>query len=638
MIGRPSLVAAAIAALLASTSDALTIVRVGGADHPPPDLASEPGVEFVQLPWAAVEKVGLVSSAQMDVDPGFLEPTLLPPDVNLAPTFRQERGRIRTLDWIGWTLSNASDDVMWDGDTTTVYLGDGHWTAHGTQYRDIIFEFNGVFVLDRIRWYPRERHLGERFMESFRVGINDGDAFKDGTRDFNLGTFSNVLIDFDLVVFETENSEGVVEVRLPPKPIKQLLLEFRENKRGFWEIAELEIYGRGRAPSASYQSQVIDLGRPMALGNMTWGGQLDDGARMGIAVRAGDDEDPNLYWRNTFRGDEVSRFTSAGEELTLARYSQLKATEQAGITHDTRAWGAWSTAADYRQGTAAAGTSKPRQFIQVQVDIASTLEATGRLDYIQFEASEPLASSAVAEISPTAVVPGVPSDFTYKILPTLQATDAGFDHIAVQTPTRPGGVSAVRQGGVEIDFELVRLDSTGFELRIPRVDVGRTHELIEIDFSATVYRYGTPFHATVYDGDRPLEVRQSVVEGDADSFDDSNTFYVVFTAVDVDPVKSLTLSPAVLTPNGDGHNDVLAIEAEFLNLTGDVPLRVDLLDLSGRPLHRIEGVANSGVFRRTWDGRDASGMLLPPGAYLARIQVDTDAGDKILIRSFSVAY
>jgi hypothetical protein len=631
--------AAGLSILSVPAAESLTIYRIGGADLPRPEMAEQAGVSFVQLDWGDVGGADLVLAEQMDADPGFIEPTLLEKSVNLAQNFREERGRIRTLDWIGWTVSPAEDDVMWDNDTTTVFLGDGHWTAHGTLWREIVFEFNGIFILDRVRWSPRERFIEDRFMESYRIGINDGDSFKDGTRDFKIGARLDTL-DFDEVALETENTDGVVEVKLPATPVKLLLLEFRENKRGIWEIAELEIYGRGRAPNSTYESQVIDLGQPVTLGNITWGGDEDDGASVDIALRTGDDVDPNVYWRKTFRGDEVSRFNENGGHLTLKDYQGLRPTARGGVTHDTETWDFWSTAYDFTADSGAIGVSKPRQFVQFQVGIESTLSATGRLDYVQFEVSDPpIATNTIAEITPSMVPAGVPSPFTFKLLPILKPGDLGFDHIEISTPVLAEGIDAVRHGGVDVAFDVVRLDGAGFEVRIPRVDASRTHELVEIDFRASVYRYGTEFASRVYDGDRPLEVRQAVSAGDADVLDDSNTLSVALARVGNNTLNTLSLEPPAFSPNGDGVNDLLQIQAELLNLVGDVALRADLFDLAGRRVHQIiDDVAASGLFVRTWNGRDAKGDLVPPGLYIIRVELDTDGGLETISRTVSVVY
>ena len=80
---------------------------------------------------------------------------------------------------------------------------------------------------------------------------------------------------------------------MPPVPIKQILFQGFENTRGIWEIAEFQIFGVGFAPFAHYVSNVIDLGEPASLGQLTWLGEKGEQDRIDLSMRSGDDNDPN---------------------------------------------------------------------------------------------------------------------------------------------------------------------------------------------------------------------------------------------------------------------------------------------------------------------------------------------------------
>ena len=106
-----------------------------------------------------------------------------------------------------------------------------------------------------------------------------------------------------------------------------------------------------------------------------------------------------------------------------------------------------------------------------------------QLDYVQFAVSiPPVASRALAEIVPVAVPPGQVTSFTYKLRPTIDSEDLGFDSIGIDTPTKAKSVDQVRISGVPVDFEVVKMGSTGFVVQIPRIDIQLTTELIEVDF------------------------------------------------------------------------------------------------------------------------------------------------------------
>jgi hypothetical protein len=101
----------------------------------------------------------------------------------------------------------------------------------------------------------------------------------------------------------------------------------------------------------------------------------------------------------------------------------------------------------------------------------------------------------------------------------------------------------------------------------------------------------------------------------------------------------LHLSPRVFSPNGDGINDGVRIDAELLNLVGTVPVRVELFDLSGRSLGPVvEEASASGRFSGLWDGRDGSGRAMVPGLYIVRLSVEADKGADVRQRVVSLVY
>jgi flagellar hook assembly protein FlgD len=130
-----------------------------------------------------------------------------------------------------------------------------------------------------------------------------------------------------------------------------------------------------------------------------------------------------------------------------------------------------------------------------------------------------------------------------------------------------------------------------------------------------------------------------VVEGDADERSDGNRLRVALTSIPDSPIRNLRLSSPVVTPNGDGVNDLVEIEYQLLNLTGKVPAAIGVYDLSGRKVSEIGVGAGpvSGLFRVEWDGAGEGGTL-PPGLYLLQLEVEADTGQDQAGRLVSVAY
>ena len=621
------------------TADAVTIYRIGGERLPEPE--QDMPFDFVQLSWAEADPVRHGSAELLQVTPDFIAPLQLDPTVNLTPLLNDRGGRILSLTWTGWGPAFGRDLKMFDNDRSTAFLGDGDWGGdYGViRQKSMIFDLGGVFLLDRIELSPRDRFLHERFIESLTIGLSDGDPLKDGTREFSSG-HRDQYFDFDLAHQFFENNESVLNLKLPQVPVRRLLFEAPENARGIWEVAELEIYGIGFAPQATYASNVIDLGTQASLGDLQWAGRQDDAAKIDVSMRSGNDDDPNNYWRLTFRGDERAQFDAKGVPLKLATYNKLDSGEKAGITHDTENWEFWSTPYEFAAEFGALVGSKPRQFVQFKADFTSGPGASGQLDYLQFKVSiPPVANEVMAEITPSRVTAGQVASFTYKIKPRLKANDLGFDSITIDTPAKPASVDAVRIGGIEESFDLLALDETGFTVRIPRIDTDQTGELIEVDFQAEVFKFGTVFSGRVFNSERPGEVHQTLTQGDADPLVDGDRLRVDLRNLKQKTIQAMRLSSRVITPNGDGVNDEIAIEYDLFNLVGEQLAVVEIYDLSGRSLGSVtSGAAQSGRFVTAWNGQDGYGSTLLPGLYILRLKVETDGGIASSERVVSVVY
>ena len=615
----------------------LTIYRIGGESLPPPELDTP--YEFVQISWSDIDAAQHGSEELLVFDPDFVRPQRFDSSVNLVPIIEEQGGQILNLVWIGWGPPQADDLFMFDQDPNTIYLGDGHFASHGPPHKYLTFDFGAPLLLERIRFFPRTKHLTDRFVETFRIGINDGDPLKNGSREFNIGRRGSEL-DFDIIYDITENTEAVIDLSLPAEPVRRVLFSAAENTRGIWEIAELEIYGNGFAPFADYVSNVIDLGALASLGGLTWAGREDEEASVALSTRSGQDADPNIYWRTTFRGGERTRFDAKGRPLTLASYNKLALGEKAGITHDTENWAFWGSAYDFAAGQGAIVGDGPQRYVQLRADFSSSRETSGQLDWLQFAVSvPPVAQQALAEISPAAVPPGEVTAFTYKLRAALASDDLGFDQLTIDTPVQAQSVDEVRISGEPVAFEVVRLDETGFAVQLPRIDAQRTEELIEVDFHTAIFKFGTVFSGRISDSEQPQEVPQSLEPGDADARSESNGLSVGLTRLGEQAIGDLALMPPVFSPNGDGINDAVRIECNVLNLVGPVQVESSVYDLSGRLVGVVgSDWTSSGRYVGAWSGRDEHGEQVPPGLYILRVSVETDKGPAFRQAVISLAY
>ena len=147
-------------------------------------------------------------------------------------------------------------------------------------------------------------------------------------------------------------------------------------------------------------------------------------------------------------------------------------------------------------------------------------------------------------------------------------------------------------------------------------------ELVRVRFHASVLLNGTTVDAAIRDSAFP-DTYQQVDPGDA-------TLLTPGTALSISVplsnrvVQGVAIAPNPFTPNGDGTNDQTHIRFALGNLNAERTIWVRVFDLAGHPVWsgRRQGFGEQ-VF--TWDGRGDDGRLVPPGAYLCKIDADVDA-------------
>lgn len=265
--------------------------------------------------------------------------------------------------------------------------------------------------------------------------------------------------------------------------------------------------------------------------------------------------------------------------------------------------------------------------------------------------------------------------------PNAPEAAGGFDEILLLTPSR-ANLTGVRLGRVTVEdspgaaskaerraegsvFERAFLpgegdglfrDGEGNELittapgdslllRFPEsVNAGfseKENALVELRFETQTLTAGSEFVALVRNSGGSDVFQRVESEGrDATELVDSGTARPGIVQVDeiVDEIRI----PEVFTPNGDGVNDLLHIEFTVLTIREDRPVEVALHDLSGRRIAAAAprgraGKTRNGTVRFSWDGKAGEAMA-PPGIYIARIQLKTDAEGFEAVRLVNVVY
>ncbi|MEW6749450.1 MAG: gliding motility-associated C-terminal domain-containing protein [Candidatus Latescibacterota bacterium] len=590
-------------------------------------------------PWAGQGELGFVDAERVL---GALRPLEADPSVNLVPGMAGRGGELKSIPDTYTLPQNwfKEKDLMVDGDSTSAFIHPPRidFFRPGYFYSVAIFvDLGAPFPVERIRFATRPDHP-ENLVREYDLFVNDGSPASQTA-------FGDPV--WTLIRREGDNLQRVVELNLERQPVRHVYLHPgswgpRTANTGpgqTWEVAELEVYGRGFVPSSNYVSAPLDLGGPAALGEIRWAGHRQGRARVVVQTRSGSDADPELYWRRTGVGDQVSSVDTEGRPLTREAYLALPPSVRGGITQDLANWSVWHTY-EFEDGLSGARTlsPSPRRFVQVRIQFLSDDLDGAQVDSLTLEYSQPPAlDAAVGEIVPLTVEAGEPVRFTYAVRAVMGATQRGFDVLEVRTAALIDSVEQVRVDGAWVGFaaELDTATGHGFRVTFPRV--AHDQSLLEVDFRGRVFRYGTPFNGAVSSAGSD-EVALEVTPGDALPGAPGDGLKVR-TSLEGAVLGSLSVGPNPFSPNGDGANDALHLACALRRLTGPAWTTVAIYDLAGRLVRTVgHGPAGSALLQVTWDGRDAAGRLVPPGSYVYRIGVASDSGEEARAGVIAVSY
>ena len=413
--------------LTCQAAAALTIYRIGGSDQPPPDL--DYPFEFVRVPWSELDGRQHGHARLIDIQPRQITSVQLSSEINTVPSLAQRGGGIKRLTWRGWQPIDFPLRFLTDGDARSALLGGSPWlsfqnvfnyTDEFTMHPSVVWNFDlgGAFELHRIRFYPRSEYRFARPVERFLVGLGEGNAVAEQLPDYSLGPcptcgYKAQVRDFKVIYRAQQNLDGSVDLELPRQVSQQILFQAQPNTRGQWEIAEFEIYADGYAKRCQYTTNVIDLQAPAILGNIFWSGDQPPNTRIEMRGHAGDQPDPNIYLRYTFRDSEITRYGLDGRRLDQDSYAQLESGERAGTRYNSEHWSGWSPRLVIGPEQTPVAGDRLRRYIQLQANLHSIPNASPRLHYIQFSTSPPIADRLLRNIEPRAVEAGTIREFTY---------------------------------------------------------------------------------------------------------------------------------------------------------------------------------------------------------------------------------
>ena len=535
-------------------------------------------------------------------------------------------------------LGNAR--VLIDGDLSTRWFVRRTIQAERDVFSHIVLDLGATYFVDKLKivggvvarpgggitggsgrfvdFFVTLRSFGFNFYEV--LGSN-GSVAPDGTliwQKYYSGTASEHV---KKVTGAATHEFGLVPTRFIRVLWKSWDASNRWAFRGFAE--ELQVFGEGFPQNLEFRSHIMDFQSTKSLNTLSWEADVPPDTRLEIRSRSGNEVENLLTY-----------YDKNGKEVTQRRYDKLIPSFKGPI--DTSRviggdWSAWSKL--YAFSGQEFQSPSPRRYAQIQMRMVTEDPSVAlQLDALSIAFSDPLSERAVSEIFPTEVRPGEETEFRFFLRPR-ETKASGFDRLVVETPTPTHFIRAlVNDEPLEVENEPVE---AGFAVTFPQPL--RDDDLVELRFAAQVFQQSTPFVLFIQDVRTEDASRQRVDPGDATDQVASST-NIVGLPVARDLLLNVVFDNEVLTPNGDGVNDALAIRADVINILEPRPWHLRLYDLAGYALVERSQAVTAGAQDFTWDGRDQAGQLVPPGLYVLELHLDGDAHQQRVRRVISVVY
>ncbi len=535
---------------------------------------------------------------------------------NLGPGVGERSGYLLFSGAVTSFLDRA--EVMYDGDPVTAFDPDD-WarTTELTRTSPLYLDLGSTFGVNHIRFYPRldEEHKN-RFLRSFSLATDDG-----LTPGINLlDRPFKPLLDFYPA---NPNREPLVEALFPSRQVRYIRLTPRENLP--WEIAELEIYSDGTLPLGEFISQpIFSNGAPRPLwGRVRYEGRGEEGVV--VQTRTGLDAIPRLFYRLTGVGADRER-------VTKTVYDQLQPEEKGPVLNNPQ-WTPWQTATD---GTVRSPGNRPYLQFRLLMNKPGIMLRRIVVEYY----SPPIAADLAAEISPLEAGAGQETTFTISMRAQFQRlksdgsllknADTGFQRLHIRSDAQITGIEQVMVDDVPVRYTASLPAGQGAAIRFSQRLV-QDGTFIQIRLRARLFRDATAFQVEaldqrVVDG-KLVQVQQEARQEDVDPVSLGGSLVVRLGDERLRVLGEGRPRAPVFTPNGDGANELFTLDFDLLKLTQPVPVVLEIFDLAGHRLRRLElGRLGSGSQTGVWDGRDEAGHLAVSGLYLYSLQVEADAG------------
>ena len=657
-------------------------------------------------PWGDFTRLNVLVDDFSDAR--MLQPRALDPEVNLLPQLSPWHGVKQPIEftymegqpriWRGVNYRKARlffplDFIDGDLDTYTVNR-DSPWIWW--EYYTI--DVGARIPAERFRFYPPDgidhitdqpyrpgytpKHFELTASNNAAAIAREGEDFGTPERPTGLSEIHDVAPSLDdyrpleTLLFATEQNfspDGIVNITFPLGNYRFFRLRSFPTEENCFEgwtrscfetigFAEMEIYGRGFVPEATWLSTVVDLGKSVNFGRVVFSGirlrrengdlmpAPDAPAAVEVEIRVGDDDTPVAYYGYDKRG--------APTEVTRDEYQKLRVNRpeldpriigwRGPLGHDSERWSFWSAPA---KESGIRPVARKGRYFQLRVRLKTErLWEFVRIDSLGVEFSPLLADRVLGEIAAaddlhpagnlTKVRAGETGEFAYDLRAEFSGeARTGFDAVRVTAPAQ-AEFRGLEMGDppVEAEPDAVILEASGFTLLLPR-PVREEEPPLRIRLATALYGASGTFGGEVFQRDGG-NLPQPIEAGDASEAVGTNRLQLVAYPASLGEVLGeVAVEPQVLTPQGDGVNDEVRIAYSMLRVQEGVDVEVTVYGLSGEAVRTMRSPQQvAGRHSAVWDGRDDRGRLVAPGMYLARIKVSTSEGDFGGIHPVAVAY
>ena len=232
------------------------------------------------------------------------------------------------------------------------------------------------------------------------------------------------------------------------------------------------------------------------------------------------------------------------------------------------------------------------------------------------------------------------TQFVYEIGAEFSAAgQAGFDAVRLFTPDVAELVS-LEMGDplTAVEPDSLVAAGRGFALYLPRRIASDGDVRLRMRLQTTLFDTAGELNAEVFErnGD---SLPQTVEPGDVTGELGTNQLRVLVAPGTIPNVLGeLKVQPIILTPQGDGVNDLASITYSLFRVRS-AGVDVGVYALDGSRVRRLLSASQSaGRQSQTWDGRDDQGTIVAPGVYLLRVEVDSDEGGFARLQPVAVVY